>query len=84
MFNISDFLEKFCKNISTQESQTKAICDVVFKHTGIIIDKNKIKIQNAILYLQISPAQKSKIYIFKQNIIKELIDIYKIKLLNIF
>ena len=73
MFNISDFLQKFSKNISTQESQTKIICDAVLKHTGIILDPKNIKIQNAILYLQISPAEKSKIFICKKQIINDII-----------
>jgi hypothetical protein len=72
MFNISSFLEKFSKNISTQESQLKMICDVLFKQTGIVLDSKSIKIQNGILYLDVSPAIKNKIFICKKNILEEL------------
>ena len=74
MFNISEFLGKFSKNILAQESQTKTICDAIFKHTGIILDQKNIKIQNGILYLNISPAEKSKIFINKKTILEEMIN----------
>jgi len=74
MFNISDFLQKLSKNISAQESQTKTICDAVLQHTGIVLDSKNIKIQNAVLYLQISPAEKSKIFIRKKQIIDDIIE----------
>lgn len=72
MFNISSFLEKFSKNISSQESQIKIICDVIFKQTGIVLDPKNIKIQNGILYLDISPAEKSKIFINKKAILEQI------------
>jgi hypothetical protein len=75
MFNISDFLQKFSKNILAQESQTKKICEIVEKQTGIVLDSKNIKIQNGVLYLQISPAEKSKIFIKKSTILKETVDL---------
>ena len=72
MFNISDFLQKFSKNILVQDLQTKTICNAILKHTGIVLDSKNIRIQNAILYLQISPAEKSKIFINKPAILEEM------------
>jgi hypothetical protein len=83
MFNISSFLEKFSKNISTQESQIKKICDVILEQTGLVLNPQKIKIQNNILYLQISPAQKNKIFICKQKILEELEKVSQIKIVDI-
>ena len=33
---------------------------IIFDKTGIVCDKNKIKIKNSVLYLDISPAAKNK------------------------
>jgi hypothetical protein len=83
MFNISGFLEKFSKNISSQESQIKIICDVVQKQTGIILNQKNIKIQNNILFLQISPIQKNKIFIQKQKILEEMEKISQLKIIDV-
>ena len=72
MFNISSFLEKFSKNISSQESQLKTICDLIFKHTKIVLDSKNIKIQNGTVYLDVSPAIKNKIFINKKAILGEM------------
>jgi hypothetical protein len=75
MFNISSFLEKFSKNILSQEANIKTICTVVFDRTGIVCDPKSVKIQNGILYLDISPAQKNKIFINKKMILENFSDI---------
>jgi hypothetical protein len=67
-------LEKFSKNILSQEANLKIICDVIQKQTGIILDQKNIKIQNGILYLQISPAEKSKIFMNKKAILERMTD----------
>ena len=84
MFNISSFLEKFSKSISSQELETKTICDVVLKHTGIILDSQKINIKNNILYLNVSPAVKNKIFIYKQKILEDLNNQTAVKIINIY
>ena len=72
MFNISSFLEKLSKNINSQELNSKMICDVIYNKTNIFIPKESIKTQNAILYLDINPAMKNKIFIHKQSILEEM------------
>ncbi len=72
MFNISSFLEKFSKNILSQEANTKEICDIISSKTGIVCDQNKIKIQNGVLYLNISPGAKNKIFMNKNAILDEM------------
>ena len=72
MFNISSFLDKLSKNLSSQEDELQKICDVVFNKTGIKCDLNSIKIQNNILFLDVSPAIKNKIFIYKESILEGL------------
>ena len=83
MFNISSFLEKFSTNISSQEANSKMICDVISDKTGIVCEPKSLKIQNNVLYLDISPAQKNKIFICKQKILEELEKINQTKIVDI-
>ena len=74
MFNISSFLEKFSKNISAQQANSKMICDIILQKTGISCQPESLKIQNNVLYLDISPAQKNKIFMNKNGILEEMAD----------
>ena len=69
MFNISSFLEKFSQKISSTEDLTKNISEIVFTHTHITCPPESIKIQNNVLYLDISPAAKNKVFMNKKAIL---------------
>lgn len=70
MFNISSFLEKLSKNLSSQEQDLQKICDVIFDKTNVTCKSESIKIQNNILFLDVSPGVKNKIFMNKQAILE--------------
>lgn len=72
MFNISSFLEKISKNLSSQELDVQKICDVIFDKTNVTCKPESIRIQNNILFLDVSPGVKNKIFMNKQAILEVL------------
>ena len=72
MFNISSFLDKFSKNLNSQEDSLKVITDVILNKTNIVCLPESIKIQNNTLFLDVSPGVKNKIFMNKQGILEGL------------
>lgn len=72
MFNISKFLEKFSKEIQSGEAQNKKIIDVIKTQTGIDLDPKDLEIKNNIVYINSSPAVKNKIFIYKEDILRDV------------
>jgi hypothetical protein len=83
MFNISGFLEKFKKQVQSDELSQKEICDVVIKHTGITCKQNNIEIKNYILYINLSPTFKQKVFMHKKQILKDLEKISSTKIVDV-
>jgi hypothetical protein len=78
MFNISQFLEKFSKNLKNTELQKEKIIEIVKNKTDISISKNEIEINNFILYIKSSPGVKNKLFIFKNSLLEEINNSIKI------
>ena len=72
MFNISNFLEKFSKNIQSNENDKRQILEIIKKQTGIELSNQSMEIKNYILYVNTSPAIKNKIFIYKKQILGEI------------
>lgn len=78
MFNISSFLSKISKNISDTDSLKKIISESIYKNTNIDIKSEDFTIKDTIVYINISPTYKSKIFINKEKIISDLASFIKI------
>ncbi len=72
MFNISSFLGRFSKDISSQEDIKKTLIDIIFKHTQLNFSADSLEIKNYILNLEASPAVKNKIFIYKNAILEDI------------
>ena len=84
MFNISSFLEKFSKNIKTTEIYKKQILEIIQKQTQWDLTSESIELKDYIIYVKSSPAVKNKIFIYKNDIIKEITtSISNIKIVDI-
>jgi hypothetical protein len=69
---IGGFLEKFKKILFQKEEILFVIVKTISKHTSIILDVKKIKIKNAIIYIEAKPIQKSEIFMNKNKILEDL------------
>ncbi len=83
MFNISKYLENFKKNISFNDDLNIFIIKNIKDFTGIVLNINNIEVKNNILYIKSSPAVKNKIFIYKEDIIKNINSIYNKIILDI-
>ncbi len=72
MFNISNFLEKIKGNLNSTELQKRRILEIIENNTGIKIIPENLEIKNYIIYVNISPAIKNKIFIEKNKILGEI------------
>lgn len=72
MFNISSFLSKISKNISDTDNTKKIISESIYKNTNIDIKPEDFTIKNNIVYIDLSPTYKSKIFINKNKIISDI------------
>jgi len=73
MFNISSFLKKISDNIGNTEIEKEKILEIIKKESFLEFKKEDFEIKNYIVYFEnLSPAVKNKIFIYKDNILKEL------------
>lgn len=79
MLNISKYLEKIIKNLNSGEILNNIILDVIKKHTGVDIKLEDFELKNNIVALKTSPGAKNKIFIFKEDIIREIENKTKLK-----
>jgi len=66
------FFEKLKKLIPPQESKIKILQDAIKDSTGIVLQKEKIKIKNKFVYLEISAVQKNEILLRKERVLSVL------------
>ena len=82
MFNISNFLRKISDNIDSKEVDKERISEIIKKETGLDIKPESFEVKNYILYIQINPSYKNKIFINKSKILEEIAGI-PIKIIDI-
>ncbi len=83
MFNISSFLDKFSKNIVSDEIRKKSICEIFLKHTGIDFPVESLEIKDYILFLDVSPTLKNKIFTSKKAILNDIALLRGVKIVDI-
>ncbi len=83
MFNISNLLEKFQKQIKASELTKQEILNVVSRHSGVMCQSESVEIKNYILYLDISPTLKNKIFLHKKEILEDFSNISSVKIVDI-
>ena len=72
MDNISSFLERFKKLLTSKSAVTQEVLDAIKTHTGVSLDKTQINIQNNVVFVQTTPMVKSTIFIKKVPILQTL------------
>lgn len=72
MFNINKYLDKFNKNINSTNLFKEKVVKTIKDITNIDIDIKKIEYKNGLVYLNLTPAKKNKIFIQKDRIINEI------------
>ena len=72
MLHIKEFFKKFSGIVAPEKFIKDAVIQAVLKETGEKIEPKNIKIQNTSVFLSISPALKSEIFMQKQEILQGL------------
>ncbi len=72
MLNISKYLEKFKKNLDSGEILNNTIVDIIKKHTEIELKLTEFELKNNQIILKTPPGVKNKIFISKEEIIKDI------------
>lgn len=83
MFNISSFLDKFLKNIKSQDLYNEGVIEVIKKTTGIELKKEDLEIKDCVLFIKSNGAIKNKMFIFKSKILEEINTFIKPNLIDI-
>ena len=83
MFNISSLLKKFSKNVSEYDYSTKELSAIIYKHTGLEIENTSFEVKQNVLYIDVSPALKNKIFITKKEIMREIQEKISLSLVDI-
>lgn len=69
---IKDLLSRFNDILLKSEGRNIFIQEAIFKATNLKIENKDIKIKNNIIYLDIKPIYKNKIFLKKEEIFKNL------------
>ncbi len=72
MIEIKDLLSKFNKLLSNKEIQISLIQETLKEILSLDVSKDKIKIINNDIFLEIKPIYKNEIFINKDKILKSL------------
>ncbi|HEY0221178.1 MAG TPA: hypothetical protein VGC58_03075 [Candidatus Paceibacterota bacterium] len=83
MFNISKFLDKFSKNLQSEESYKEAVKNILKNQIGLEIDFSKIEIKNNVVYIKSTPGVLNKIFINKQSLLGEISKSLPMKIVDI-
>lgn len=83
MFNISKYLEKFKKNLESGEILNNIIKETIKKHTNIDLKIGEFELKNNVIVLKTTPSVKNKIFIFNEDIKREILNNSGLKNLEI-
>jgi hypothetical protein len=83
MFNISSYLQKLTKNLSSSEFQIKQIVEILNTQTGLHVKESQIEIKNFVILFTGSMGEKNKLFLSKQQILEELNNDAKITITDI-
>lgn len=79
MIEIKDLLAKFDKILLSEEMKTKTIREIIGKIIKLEIKPADIKIKNNTIYLNIKPIYKNEIFLKKEEITREINQIFGLK-----
>lgn len=72
MFNISSFLDKTKKTIDFSDDQKNQIIEIIEKKTLIKLGKEQVEIKNYKIFVKGSPGVLNKIFIYKEDLLKQI------------
>lgn len=74
MENISSFLQRFKTLLSSQGARKQISIETIKSLFNIDIDPKKVRIQNDVLFLDVSPAFKNTLFFKKKELLKQIND----------
>ncbi len=83
MLNISKYLEKFVKKLQSESFSNNQILEIINNITSVSLKLEELELKNNIIYIKSSPAVKNKLFIYKEDILKEINLFSKIKIIDI-
>ncbi len=83
MFNISNFLGKFSKEINDSESKKSQVSEIIKNITGVEIKTGDIEIKDYIVFIKSNPSVLNKIFINKNKILESILSSTSIKVADI-
>ena len=83
MFNISSFLGKFSRHVQYAELEKQHILEVIEKQVSLKLDIKDLEIKNYVLEIHSTPGIKNKLFIHKEQLLKEVNAILSVKIVDI-
>lgn len=83
MKNISNYLDNFLKKINNNDEDYQNIIDILKSKLNIQLTKDDFEVKNSVLITNFSPAVKNKIFINKEDLILEINNTNKNKIVDI-
>ncbi|MBI2631126.1 hypothetical protein HYW73_02845 [Candidatus Nomurabacteria bacterium] len=72
MIEIKDLLSRFSNILLSEEGKKESVRKIVGEVIGIDIQKEKIKIKNNVIYLNVKPIYKNEIFLKQEKIFTKL------------
>ncbi len=69
MENITSFLQKFKKILSSQGAHAYVFIEIVKDELGIKLQKKDVSVRGNVIYVRVSPASKNTIFLKKKKIL---------------
>lgn len=69
---IKDFLERYKKTLSNFELTHKDIIQSIFNTSGVKLNKSEFTVKNSTIILQTTSIKKNQIFLFKNQILKNI------------
>ena len=83
MFNIEKYIQKFLENLESTDLHKKQILEIIEKQTQLKLSPDQIEVKNHIVYIQASPVVKNRLFIHKERVLNEILELTSLKILNI-
>lgn len=69
---IKDFLERYKKTLSNFELTHEDIIQSIFNTSGVKLNKSEFTVKNSTIILQTTSIKKNQIFLFKNQILKNI------------
>lgn len=81
---IKDFLERYKKTLSNFELTYEDIIQSIFNTSGVKLNKSEFTVKNSTIILQTTSIKKNQIFLFKNQILKNIKESGVEKITNIY